>query len=74
MGREFNDMHPEWPDENKVVCRDCRFRDKTEVFLLGKREEVGITRCNCEKYPGNGENKPVGILFYGDPCPFYEKE
>lgn len=68
--REFNDMHPQFPDENKVKCKDCKFRDRTEVDLFGKHYRPGVTRDTCEQY----KRKPAEILFYEAPCAFYEKD
>lgn len=71
--REFNDMHPQFPDPEKVMCKDCKFRDRTEVDLLGKHYRPGITRTNCEKYR-NPKDKPMDILFNGAKCLYYEKD
>lgn len=71
--REFTDFHPQFPDENKVKCNDCKFRDKTEVDLLGKHYRPGITRDTCEAYK-NGNHKPLPILFEQADCQYYEKD
>ena len=68
--REFNDMHPQFPDPENVACKDCKFRDKTEVDIGGKHLKPGVIRSNCDVF----KDKPLEILFNGAPCAFYEKD
>ena len=74
--RIFDEMHGTWPNAGEVICKKCRHRDKTVVKLNGVNKYVGVTRSFCKAYPeppaSNG--KPIGILFHGDMCEFYEEE
>lgn len=67
-----------FPDEKKILCKDCKFRDKEEVEFLGKVYKDGITRDTCDKYTGYGENgtgyKPHEVLFHQGDCVYYEKD
>lgn len=68
-----------FPDEKTILCKDCRFRDKTEVDLFGKLMKVGITRDTCDKYTGyntpDGTGyKPHDVLFNNADCLYYEKD
>ena len=53
----------EYPDVDKVICKDCMFRAK------GK-DGATLGRCDC--FPRN--DKPLGILFYEELCPYYVDE
>lgn len=71
--REFTPMRGTWADPEKVVCKDCVFRDRTVVELFGKKDPCGITRGTCEIYK-EPNIKPMDILLHGAPCQYYTKE
>ena len=68
--KEFTPIHGQFPDKDKIACKDCAFRDKTIVTIIGKTIQAGITKGNCEMY----ELKPHDVLFQNAPCQFYSKE
>lgn len=74
--RRFTPIRGTWPDPEKVVCRDCAFRDRTVVELFGKTIACGITRDTCDIYKGppSTSYKPSEILFYNEPCRYYQKQ
>lgn len=74
--REFTPMKGTWADPEKVVCKDCVFRDRTVVELFGKKDACGITRDTCEIYKGPPTTayKPSSILLHNEPCQYYTKE
>lgn len=60
-------------DPNKIKCRDCIYRDTTEVVLSGEKVRVGLTRDTCLIYDGKKGNwKPSGVYYMNENCPFYE--
>ena len=75
MDKDFN-VKGVYPDREKVKCKDCVFRDKTEVKVNGKVLKVGITKSTCEMYLGPPDDmyKPTSILFQNENCDFYSKE
>ena len=68
--REFTPMHGSFPDPEKIACKNCAFRDKTVVELLGKRIASGYTKGSCEMY----SLKPHAVLFNNAPCQNYRKD
>lgn len=40
----------QFPDKEKIICKDCIFRDKTLVEIGNKKIPVGATKSFCEKY------------------------
>lgn len=58
----------EWPDPDKVVCKDCFHREKDRGF--GGTKIPGCTLAMCQAYA----HKPVDILISGVPCPYYLNE
>ena len=68
--REFTPMHGSFPDPEKIACKNCAFRDKTVVELLGKRIASGYTKAACDMY----SLKPHAVLFNNAPCQNYRKD
>ena len=66
----------QFPDKSTIICKDCVFRDKTEINLGEKKIPVGITKAFCEKYeaPPKSNGKPHEVLFNNGDCEFYKKE
>ena len=59
----------EFPDVNKIPCRDCALREKDHKLPNGKVWE-GATYAICEAFG----HKPDFILWKGEDCPYYIKE
>lgn len=74
--RELDPMKAAWPDPDKIKCRDCFNRDKTEVKLGGKVVKCGITKSFCNAYPPppDSNGKPLEVLFQNADCRFYAKD
>ena len=68
--REFTPMHGSFADPEKIACKDCAFRDKTVVELLGRRVASGYTKGACEMY----SLKPHAVLFNNAPCQYYQQD
>lgn len=68
---EFTPMRGQWPDPDKIVCRNCAFRDKTIVEVEGVDKPVGITRDTCEMFDGTEDCKPHDVLFLNADCEYY---
>lgn len=47
----------QFPDKEKIICKDCIFRDKTLVEIGNKKIPVGATKSFCEKYEAPPKNK-----------------
>ena len=67
-----------FPDEDRVLCKDCVYRDKTVITLAGKTT-YGATKDLCDVYTGYEKKdstgyKPYDILFLSGDCPYYKKE
>lgn len=73
MKREEQPMKGAWPDPKKIACRNCFFRDRTQITLGEETIPVGITKDFCAVFTG-AEGKPKGVLFQNEPCPFYEED
>lgn len=72
---KFTDMKGQFPDPEKVKCKDCVFRDKTVVNIEGKDLFSGVTRCYCAKYQkGETNGKPHDVLFLNADCRYYKKD
>jgi len=74
--REFDPIRAQTPSYEKIVCRTCKYRDKSKITFKGKEFDVGTTRDTCEKYTGEtiSKLKPHDVLFMNDICEFYEEE
>jgi len=59
------------PDENRIICKDCVFREKDRQF--GKSVICGCTLDICQVY-SNSNPKPHDILFKNKPCGYYVSE
>lgn len=68
--REFTPIHAQWADPDKIACRDCVFRDRTVVELIGYRFEAGISKRNCQIYLV----KPWDVYYDNAPCQYYRKD
>ena len=66
----------QFPKKDEILCKDCIFRDKTEITLGDKKIPVGVTKAFCEKYqaPPKSNGKPHEVLFESGICEHYEKE
>ena len=74
--REFDPIKGTFPDADKIRCRKCIYRDKTELKLDGKVIKVGVTKAFCDKYPAppKSNGKPHEVLFLNTDCPYYKSE
>lgn len=64
---EDDSIHPlDKPDEKKIVCRDCKFREADR--FNGKIK--GSTLAMCEKY----HTKPSAVLWDNADCEEWESE
>lgn len=74
--REFDPIRPQVPSYEKIICRTCKYRDKSKITFKGKEFDVGTTRDTCEKYTGEAISKlkPYDVLFMNDICEFYEED
>lgn len=66
----------QFPDRNKIICKDCIFRDRTVIELGEKEIPVGVTKAFCDMYqaPPASNGKPHDVLFNNADCEFYVKE
>ena len=66
----------QFPDRDKIICKDCKFRDKTVIELGEKEIPVGVTKAFCDMYqaPPASNGKPHDVLFNNADCEFYVKE
>ena len=66
----------QFPNKEKIICKDCVFRDKALIELGGKEIPVGVTKAFCEKYeaPPKSNGKPHDVLFGNGICEYYRKE
>lgn len=69
-------MKASWPNPNKIVCKDCAFRDKTVVKLGDKTIPAGVTKDFCKIYekPPKTNGKPSAVLFQNAECKYYQKD
>ncbi len=66
----------QFPDRDKIICKDCIFRDKTIVTINEKEIAVGVTKAFCQmfKEPPKSNGKPHEVLFNNEECELYIKE
>ena len=66
----------QFPDRDKIICKDCKFRDPTVIKLGEKEIPVGVTKAFCDMYqaPPASNGKPHDVLFNNADCEFYAKE
>ena len=66
----------QFPNRDKIACKDCKKRDRTVVKVGSKEIPFGVTKAFCEKYvgPPDDNGKPHDVLFENANCAFYEKE
>lgn len=66
----------QFPDREQIICKDCKYRDKTVLDLGDKKIPVGVTKAFCKKYeaPPKSNGKPHEILFENGICDYYEKD
>ena len=67
---ENEDWKVETPKLDKVVCKNCVFREK-DRYYKDKLVCEGATLGTCKVYP---MTKPAGILFDGDDCEYHTEE
>jgi len=74
--QEESPIRGTWADADKIQCKDCFLRDRTQVTVNGKIFNVGVTRAYCAAYPEppDSNGKPHAVLFYGENCKFYQNE
>lgn len=61
------DLSFHFPDENKVWCKDCIFREKDRLGGKVKGATLGL----CEVYP---RIKPHNVLWDNEECDYYQSE
>lgn len=61
-------------DPNKIVCKDCEFRDKSIFNHNGKIIPVGVIKSWCGVYQKGVSSKPIGVLMRNEDCKYYLKE
>ena len=71
-----SEMKGQFPDRNKIMCKDCIFRDATVVKIGNEQIPFGVTKAFCDIYPGppKDNGKPHEVLFENGKCEFYAKE
>lgn len=76
MAREFDPIKMASPDPEKIVCRDCVYRDMDEIDLGDVVIKTGITKGFCDAFPEGGvtNGKPLDVLFQNAKCPEYERD
>ncbi len=65
------DMQFGQPEKEKCTCVHCKFCKPDDVIKVSEKRTVVIEQwCNseCEKY----YDKPMGIVFDGESCEFFE--
>lgn len=68
-------MKMQGADPNKVVCKDCEFRDRTSFELNGRIIPTGMTKSWCNVYTKENSNgKPLDVLLRNASCKYYMKE
>lgn len=68
--RVFSDMKGQMADPEQIFCRNCAFRDKTEIKIGEKVIKVGVTKGQCDIYVYPNK-KPSEILFQEAPCDYW---
>ena len=71
--REFSPMKGQMADPEQIFCRNCAFRDKTEIKVDGTILKVGITKGQCDIYV-YPNRKPSDILFQEAPCDYWVQD
>lgn len=66
---EDKPMRSVFPVSTEIPCATCKYRDRTEITLGGKKKAVGVTRDSCQMY----SSKPNDVLFYKAECTAYEE-
>lgn len=71
-----SEIKGQFPDKETIKCKDCIFRDHTEIELGDKKIPVGVTKAFCDMYqaPPKSNGKPHDVLFNNEDCEFYAKE
>lgn len=71
MKRELDPIVGQFPDQNKIRCRDCIFRLKIPFA----DKDIGPMNAYCHTYTKeNSDGKPIDILFKNTNCKYYEKD
>lgn len=71
--RQFAPMKCQTPDPKEMFCRDCAFRDKTEIKVGKLILKVGISKAQCDIYV-YPDKKPSDVLFDSAPCDYWVKD
>lgn len=69
--REQTPMKVVFPNPEKIQCRTCANRDRTEITIGKKAIPVGITKDFCDEYTIEQNGKPYEVLFLNAECPRY---
>lgn len=66
----------QFPDGNKIACKNCKHRDKSVINLGSKEIKVGVTKAYCDvfKAPPESNGKPHEVLFENGICEYHEEE
>ena len=74
--KEFTPIHGQFPDREKIQCRNCMFRKKVLVTIDDQTMDIGAGKSFCDIFPGPPEDngKPVPIMFNQQTCPYKIKE
>lgn len=71
MTREYDPIKGQFPDCDKIKCKDCLSRLK---IPFGKKD-IGPANSYCHTYTKeNSDGKPIGILFDNENCKYYVKD
>lgn len=70
-----NEMHMQTADPEKMICKDCLYRDRETMKIGGKKVPVGVMRDTCLVFDGKkGRWKPSAIVLDGGNCLMYERD
>ena len=70
-----NEMHMQTADPEKMICKDCLYRDRETMVVGGKKVPVGVMRDTCLVFDGkNGRWKPTAIVLDSGNCLMYERD
>lgn len=71
MKKEFDPIIGNFPDKEKIKCKDCISRLKIKVA----NKDIGPMNGYCHMYTRENSNgKPIDVLFKNANCKFYEKD
>lgn len=71
MVRKYDPIVGQFPDQDKIKCKDCLHRLK---IPFGDKD-IGPMNGYCYTYSKeNSDGKPIGILFKNENCKYYIKD